>query len=178
MGDCDQVAGVRRGAPIDTGMHEAWRFRLSGLPVVRPRGQTRRRLPFPSLRFDTHRGLEIDLHLKPGLADEGYIAEAIGNLAAFRLQQERGESLAWQVVRVEGSGAHHFRLVIRHPERVLDVGIGHDLKRLLDSLSDETVEELRRRFDHAKREGLKPVPLRHVHESADFWRDDFWNWLG
>lgn len=125
-----------------------------------------------------HRGLEIGLHLRPGLTDENFIAEAIGNLAAFRLQLERREPLAWQVVRVEGSGAHHFRLVVRHPERVLDIGIERDLRRILDSLSNETVDELRRRFADAEREGLKPSRIRHVHESVDFWRDDFWNWLG
>jgi hypothetical protein len=125
-----------------------------------------------------HRGLEIGLYLKPGLANENFIAEAIGNLAAYRLQEERGESLAWQVLRVEGSGGHHFRLVIRHPDRVLDIGIKHDLKRELDSLSNETVDELRRRFENAEKEGLKPSPLRHIRESVDFWQDDFWNWLG
>jgi len=112
------------------------------------------------------------------LTNENFIAEAIGNLAAFRLEQERRETLVWQVVRVEGSGGHHFRLVIRHPERALDLGIEHDLKRLLDSLSNETVEELHRRFEIAEREGLKLTRIRHVHESVDFWRDDFWNWLG
>lgn len=125
-----------------------------------------------------HRGLAIGLHLRAGLTDENFIAEAIGNLAAFRLQRERREPLAWQVVRVEGSGAHHFRLVVRHPERVLDIGIERDLRRILDSLSNETIDELRRRFADAEREGLKPSRIRHVHESVDFWRDDFWNWLG
>jgi len=120
----------------------------------------------------------IGLHLKPGLTDENFIAEAIANLAAFRLQRERGETLAWQVVRVEGSGSHHFRLVIRHPDRALDIGIEHSLKRILDSLSNETVDQLRTRFEVAEREGLKPVRIRHVHESVGFWQDDFWNWLG
>lgn len=112
------------------------------------------------------------------MADENFVGMAIGNLAAFRLQRERGESLVWQVIRIEGASSHHFRLVIRHPERVLDVGIGQDLMRILDSLSDETVEDLRTQFDGAQREGLKPVDLRHLHEEVDFWRDDFWNWLG
>jgi hypothetical protein len=125
-----------------------------------------------------NRGLEIGLHLRPGLPDENFVAEAIGNLAAFRLQQDRGETLSWQVLRVEGSGSHHFRLVIRHPDRVLDIGIEHDLQRLLDSLSDETVDQLRKRFEAAENAGLKPTRIRHVHESVDFWRDDFWNWLG
>lgn len=125
-----------------------------------------------------HRGLEIGLHLKPGMSDENFVGMAIGNLAAFRLQQERGETLQWQVIRIDGSGGHHFRLVIRHPERILDVGIGQALKRTLDTLSDETVEELRGRFERARQEGLEPVALRHLHEEVDFWRDDFWNWLG
>lgn len=116
--------------------------------------------------------------MRPGLTDENFIAEAIGNLAAFRLRRERGETLDWQVVRVDGTNNHHYRLVIRHPDRVLDLGLAKDLKRLLDTLSDETIDELHRRFEVAKREGLKPVPLRHVHETPDFWQDDFWNWMG
>jgi hypothetical protein len=124
----------------------------------------------------THRGIEVGLHLTPGMADENFVAEAICNLAAFRLQQERGEHLDWQVLRVENENSHHFRLVIRHPDRVLDLGIKSDLKPILDALSSLTVEELRGQFTGAP--GLHPVPLRHVHEDVDFWRDDFWNWIG
>jgi hypothetical protein len=124
------------------------------------------------------RGLEIGLHLKPGLPNEDFVAVAIGNLAAYRLQQKRGESLTWQILRVELSNSHHFRLVIRHPERALDLGIEHDVKFELDALSNETVEELKTRFEAAQGEGLQPSPLRHVHETVDYWRDDFWNWLG
>ena len=112
------------------------------------------------------------------MADENFVAMAIGNLAAFLLEQERHETLIWQVIRVESSNSHHIRLVIRHPERVLDVGISQDLKRILDSLSEESVEDLRGRFERAQRDGMKPVALRHLHEEVDFWRDDFWNWLG
>ncbi|HTP56037.1 MAG TPA: hypothetical protein VML53_05155 [Thermoplasmata archaeon] len=125
-----------------------------------------------------HRGLEIELRLRAVGPEENFIAEAIGNLAGYRLGHERQESLAWQVLRVEGSAGHHFRLVIRHPDRVLDLGIEHDLKRLLDSLSKETVEELRGRFERARREGMQPTRLRHVRESVDLWQDDFWNWFG
>lgn len=125
-----------------------------------------------------HRGLEIGLHLAPGLSHEDFVAEAIANLAAFRLQQERHEPLVWQVLRVELPNSHHYRLVLRHPDRLLDLGIAQDLKRLLDSLSDETVEQLRLRFESAKAQGLRPSPLRHLHEEVDYWRDDFWNWLG
>jgi hypothetical protein len=112
------------------------------------------------------------------LTDENFVAEALGNLAAYELQRKRGETLAWQVLRVEGSSSHHFRIVIRHPDRVLDLGIKNDLRPILDSLSEESVEELRRRFDSARQAGLEPAPLRTVHEAVDYWRDDFWNWLG
>lgn len=125
-----------------------------------------------------HRGIEIGIYLSEGLEDEDFVARAIGNLAAFELGRERGERLEWQVLRVEGSGAHHFRLVIRHPDRALDLGIKNDLARILASLSDESVEQLHRRLKEAEREGLKPVPLRHLKEEVDFWRDDFWNWIG
>jgi uncharacterized protein DUF2004 len=118
------------------------------------------------------------LHLKPGLTDENFVAEAIGNLAAFQLARRRGETLAWQVLRVESSSSHHYRIVIRHPERVLDLGIKEDLRPILDALSAETVDELRARFVAARTEGLTPSPLRRVHEEVDYWRDDFWNWLG
>jgi hypothetical protein len=124
------------------------------------------------------RGLEIDLHLRGGIPNEPFVAEALGNLAAFRLASQRAERLEWQVLRVEGSGQHHYRLVIRHPERALDLGVGHELRRILDSLSDESTDALRTRFDQARQAGLKPVPLRHVHDAVDYWQDDFWNWLG
>jgi hypothetical protein len=112
------------------------------------------------------------------MADENFIAEAIGNLAAFELQRRRGEALVWQVIRVDGTSRHHYRIVIRHPERLLDLGVKDDLRRLLDDLSNETVDELRHRFERARQAGLVPSPLRHLHEEVDFWRDDFWNWLG
>jgi hypothetical protein len=126
----------------------------------------------------THRGIEVGLHLTPGIAEENFVGEAICNLAAFRLQQARGERLQWQVLRVESQNAHHFRLVLRHPERILDVGLKSALPPILDALSSLPLEELRRQFALARDEGLKPSPLRHVHEDVDFWRDDFWNWLG
>ncbi len=118
------------------------------------------------------------MHLTPGMPDENFVAEAICNLAAFLLQKERGETLAWQVVRVDFGNSHHFRLVIRHPDRVLDLGIKSDLGGILNTLSALSVEALRTQFARAAEEGLKPVPLRHVHEDVDYWRDDFWNWLG
>ncbi len=126
-----------------------------------------------------HRGIEIDIHLSPDLHEDDFVARAIGNLAAYNLQKDRHEPLEWQVVRVEESGRrHHFRLVVRHPERALDLGIRGELSRILKDLSNESVEQLRARFQAAERDGLRPVPLRHVREQVDFWRDDFWNYIG
>jgi hypothetical protein len=126
-----------------------------------------------------HRGIEVGLGLRPGLGEEGFVAEALGNLAAFELARRRNERLEWQVLRVDRSGGHHhFRLVVRHPDRLLDLGFAHELEAILRSLSDEDVATLRRRFDMARHDGLRPVPLRHVHETIDLWRDDFWHWMG
>jgi hypothetical protein len=125
------------------------------------------------------RGLEVGIYLRPGLQDEGFVAEALGNLAAFELQQIRKEALQWQVLRIETSpGQHHYRLLIRHPERVLDMGIQRDLSRTLNTLSDETEDQLAQRLSVAKSHGLHLVPVRPLKEPVDYWRDDFWNWLG
>jgi hypothetical protein len=125
------------------------------------------------------RGLEVGIYLRPGLDNEQFVAQALGNLAAFQLQQLRKESLQWQVLRVEGSpGQHHYRLIIRHPERTVDLGIHHDLSRTLDELSNETEGELARRLSQAESQGLHPVAVRAIREAVDYWRDDFWNWLG
>jgi hypothetical protein len=125
------------------------------------------------------KGLEVGIHLRPGLADETFVARALGNLAAFELGRARKETLEWQVLLVETSpGQHHYRLVIRHPERVLDLGVHQNLSRILDDLSNETHEELAKRFAEAQSNGLTAVPLRRISEPVDFWRDDFWNWIG
>lgn len=124
------------------------------------------------------RGLEVGIHLRPGLPEETFVAGALGNLAGFELQRERNEPLDWQILRVEGTDQHHYRLVIHHPERRLDVGLERTLAGILDRLSSETVEELRARLKDAESQGLKPVALRHVAEEVDYWQDDFWNWIG
>jgi hypothetical protein len=125
-----------------------------------------------------HRGIQIDLRLNPTLADEMFVAEALGNLAAFELVRERGETLHWQVLHITGMGPHHFRLILAHPERALDLGLMAALKRSLDHLSAESVEGLRTALATAQGNGLSVVPVRTIHESVDYWRDDFWNWLG
>ena len=126
-----------------------------------------------------HRGLEIGIFLAKGLRDEEFVARAIGNLAAYRLREARHEPLEWQVLRIETSSRqHHYRLVIRHPDRLLDLGIKKDLAGLLRDLSDETEEQLHRRFDEAEHAGLRAVPVRRVKEEVDFWQDDFWRFLG
>ena len=126
-----------------------------------------------------HRGIEVGIYLRPGLTDDNFVAQAIGNLAAFRLAADRHERLEWQVLRVQASGSrHHYRLVLRHPERLLDIGFTSELERVLDDLSNESVDRLSERLGAAEREGLRLVPLRHVREEVDFWQDDFWNFIG
>jgi hypothetical protein len=49
----------------------------------------------------------------------------------------------------------------------LDVGIGKNLRPILDSLSDGTEEERRSRFETARPERRTPVALRHLHEEVD-----------
>lgn len=124
------------------------------------------------------RGVAVGIHLTPGIPDENFVGGALGNLTAYLLAKERGESLVWQVLRVQEGNSHHFRLVVRHPDRRLDWGFERDLAKLLQQLSAESVEDLRHRLDRAVREGLKPVPLRSIEEEVDYWRDDFWNWMG
>ena len=126
-----------------------------------------------------HRGLEIGIFLQPHLHEEEFVARALGNLAAWRLQQERKEPLEWQVLRVQTSEhQHHYRLVVRHPERVLDLGFRKDLEHILSELSNETEGQLRSRLDVAEHEGLRAQPLRHVKEEVDFWEDKFWEYIG
>lgn len=125
-----------------------------------------------------HRGVELELHLRAGLPNDGFVAEALGNLAAFELARQRSEALVWQVLRVEQGRSHHFRLIVRHPERRLDLGFTHDLRRILRSLSAQSVENLRARLSEAERQGLTPVRLRHLHESVDYWHDEFWKSIG
>lgn len=126
-----------------------------------------------------HRGVEIAIYLQPHLRDEEFVARALGNLAAYRLSQERKEPLAWQVLRVQTSERqHHYRLVVRHPDRVLDPGFRKDLDRLLSELSDESEDRLRETFAAAERDGLRAQPVRHVKEEVDFWEDRFWEYIG
>lgn len=124
------------------------------------------------------RGIDVDIHLRPGVEDEEFVASALANLAAWRLAAEREERLDWQVLRVDGSHDHHYRLVVRHTQRLLDIGARSDLARILENLSNEDIPELRRRLSAAKSEGLQVVSLRRIREDVDFWRDDFWNWIG
>jgi hypothetical protein len=124
------------------------------------------------------RGLDVGIYLRPGLDDERFVAQTLGNLAAFDLAQQRRESLQWQVLAVHGSRAHHYRLVIRHPERILDLGLKRDLSAALDRLSGRSVAELRSELETATSDGMRLVALRDVQDDVDFWQDDFWNWIG
>ncbi len=126
----------------------------------------------------SNKGVEIGIHLSPGLRDEGFVALALGNLAAFRLAGEKGEKLQWQVFRITGGRDHHFRLVVRHPEHVLDLGLRKKLEEHMSDLSGFSEDELRVRFQAAVKSGLNVQPLKTVPENLDLWSDNFWNWLG
>ncbi len=123
-------------------------------------------------------GIEVGVYLRPGLDNDDFIASALGNLAVWKLAASRKERLEWQVLRVDGSGRHHYRLIVHHPERLLDLGVRTDLVHILDGLSNEDVTELRHRLSAAETEGLRPMGLRRVHEKVDLWQDDFWNSIG
>jgi len=126
-----------------------------------------------------HRGVEVGIFLRPGIDDDNAVAEALGNLAAFRLAGVRRERLLWQVLRIQTSSAqHHYRVVLRHPDRILDTGFRSDLGRILGELSDLTEDALRDELRAAERAGLQVVKVRRVEEDVDFWRDDFWNFMG
>ncbi len=126
----------------------------------------------------SNKGVEIGIHLSPGLRDEEFVALALGNLAAFRLAGEKGEKLQWQVFRITGGRDHHFRLVVRHPEHVLDLGLRKKLEEHMSDLSGFSEDELRVRFQAAVKSGLNVQPLKTVPENLDLWSDNFWNWLG
>lgn len=126
-----------------------------------------------------HRGVELGIYLRPHLHEEESVARALANLAAWRLQEERKERLEWRVLRVQTSEhQHHYRLVVRHPEHMLDLGFRQDLEHLLAELSNETEEEVHAKLAAAEREGLKPQPVRFVKEEVDFWEDKFWEYAG
>ncbi len=126
----------------------------------------------------SNRGVEIGIHLSPGLKDEGFVAQALGNLAAFRLAAERGEKLQWQVFRITGGVDHHFRLVVRHPDRMLDLKLRKKLEDYMGELSGCSEDELRSKFQDAAKSGLKAQPLKTATEDLDLWSDNFWNWFG
>ncbi|MCL4324918.1 MAG: hypothetical protein M1144_05605 [Candidatus Thermoplasmatota archaeon] len=114
-----------------------------------------------------HCGLEIDLHLTPGLKNDNFISELLANLAVYHLQQERGVPVQWRVLRMEESHHHHFRFVVRHLASPLNIGLAHAVKKTLSNLSNENEEELSRRFHEVKAKGLNPSPLCPVQGSPD-----------
>lgn len=125
-----------------------------------------------------HEGITLDMQVQRGTTDEEFVAVAIGNSAAFNLSRDRNEKLQWQILRVEGGHQAHYRLVLRHPDKAVDIGLKHSLERELDRLSSLGIDGLRKEFEECKKQGLAPVKLRHVRETFDTWNDDFWNWLG
>ncbi|MEM3852404.1 MAG: hypothetical protein QXP70_05330 [Methanomassiliicoccales archaeon] len=124
------------------------------------------------------KGIEIGLHLSRDLKDEAFVAEALGCLACFKLSKERGEELQWQIFRVTGGSEHHFRLVVRHPSKLIDISLRKKLEDSMEELSSLSEPQLADAFNSAVREGMKTPPLREVKEDLDIWNDSFWNWFG
>ncbi len=132
-----------------------------------------------SVPFNMHRSLEFGICLRAGIRDERIIAQAFGNLAASRLQRERNEKLEWHVLGADTSlSRRHFRLVIRHPQRVLDRGRQRNLSELHEQLSDGTPDELARLLSESEARGPRQIPVGTIHEAVDFWQEDLWKWLG
>lgn len=123
-------------------------------------------------------GIELDIGVREGMANEEFIAVAIGNIASYNLSRERNEGLQWQILRIEESGSHHYRVVLRHPDKSLDIGLKRALEKELKRLSSLDVENIRDEYEKCEKDGLKPSRLRHVSEHPDTWNDDFWNWIG
>ncbi len=124
-------------------------------------------------------GIELDIEVRNGVANEEFIAVAIGNIASYNLSRERNEGLQWQVLQVDVNGHHHhYRLVLRHPEKTLDIGLKHALEKELTRLSSLDEEGLRSEYVKCEKDGLKPSRLKHVSDHHDTWNDDFWNWIG
>ncbi len=127
------------------------------------------------------RGIELGIGLREGLSDENAVATALGNLAASELQSVRKEPLEWKIVRVEEVGeGHHFALLVRHPQRLIDLGLREELKRILERLSTLSEAELQSKFQEAKRMGLRTIPLTETKEQVDYWLDKDWvlGWVG
>jgi hypothetical protein len=125
------------------------------------------------------RGVELGIHLVPGLDNDDAVAEALGNLAPYSLAQERHQTFEWQVLRVqEPSGGHHYRLVLRRPNSLTRFGLRKALIGSLNQWAVKTPQALSSALEDAVRSGLRVVPLREVDQEVDYWADEFWVWWG
>jgi hypothetical protein len=97
------------------------------------------------------------------------------------LERTRGENLFWKIIRVEQDGVgHHYAIVVRHPSRLLDLGIHAQFGSLLKDLSQLPENGLLSRFEQSKHGGFQTIPLTIVEEEADYWLDKDWTlrWVG
>ncbi len=123
-------------------------------------------------------GLAIDLTVREGTKEEEFVAVAAGSSAAFTLGRERNEDLEWQILRIEGGHQARYRLIVRHPEKKLDLGLKHALEKKLDSISGMNLDDVRKLYEKCMKQGMKQTRLRHVKEKQDIWSDNFWNFIG
>ena len=127
------------------------------------------------------RGIELTFGLNPGLQSEDAVAVALGNLTGWQLVGQRKERLEWRILRVqEIPDGHHYVLLLRHPDRLLDFGLKGDLRQVLESLQSGSEQQILDRFGEVCRSGRTPVKLETVREKADYWLDDDWalHWVG
>lgn len=125
------------------------------------------------------RGLDVAFRLEgdPLRVDE--VAEAAGNLVAAEVGTARKEKLEWRIFRIDQlDGGRHYRLAVRHPARVFDIGLEGQLRQQLAHRCTEPPEALLEEYARARQAGLEAVPIRAVPETVDYWADPLWVRMG
>ncbi len=125
------------------------------------------------------RGLDVAFRLQGEPAQLDAVAEAAGNLAAVGVAAAREEPLEWRIFRIDQlDGGSHYRLAVRHPARLFDLGLERDLRQELARCCAEPPEELLGRFAAARRGGLAAVAIKAIPETVDYWADPLWVRIG
>lgn len=114
-------------------------------------------------------GLTVDFDVDDPSPAGVATAQALANLAVFNVGQVRHEGLDWQILGSEARLAGPYRLVVRHPERRLDLGLKHDLFREIGRLQELSREQLEQVLLEAVDRGLTLHPLRRLPPGANPW---------
>jgi hypothetical protein len=125
------------------------------------------------------RGLDVAFRLEGDPRALDGVAEAAGNLAAAKVAADRKEPLDWRIFRIDQlDGGLHYRLAVRHPARLLDLGLEKQLRQELARRCTEPPERLLEEYRAARARGLPGVALRAVPETVDYWADPLWVRIG